>query len=73
MDIYPLKICGSGYDIISKKSGYDPVLEIAAKSSDFGEFQFSDELFIIEEKNFYASLWRILLLSAATSAGIKPL
>ena len=26
MDIYPLKICGSGYDIISKKSGYDPVL-----------------------------------------------
>ena len=27
MDIYPFKICGSGYDIISEKSGYDPFLE----------------------------------------------
>ena len=26
MDIYPFKICGSGYDIISEKSGYDPFL-----------------------------------------------
>ena len=26
MDIYPFKICGSGYDIISKKSGYDPFM-----------------------------------------------
>ena len=28
MDIYPFKICGSGYDIISEKSGYDPFLKI---------------------------------------------
>ena len=27
MDIYPFKICGSGYDIISEKSGYDPFLQ----------------------------------------------
>ena len=26
MDIYPFEMCGTGYDIMSKTSGYDPFL-----------------------------------------------
>ena len=37
MDIYPFKICGSGYDIISEKSGYDPFLENCVIQTQFRE------------------------------------
>ena len=50
MDIYPFKICGSGYDIISEKSGYDPFLDFLVTdihNSHSEPDMFSNELYVI--------------------------